>query len=660
MIIQTKPLSGVSAQTLINSSFSLNNANRYFKFAEEDSYLRMYGRHTDHLSSNAPAQGKDNHDFYMRYDSMGLLRKVLKSSIDVDFQNLLNSYLVSQVAYTARRYQGHEFGNGRQGLREGLVINEADNYYDSGPVNVSFETFVDNFIGYYNTSENQYMLGTFANYEASDIDIHRPPFSFGAYKGADSKKSKGKAYQAIANCYARFNEFFDSLLPTTTTRQPHRSNDTKFKVRLLALSGTSNSTSYRTGGSTQAIQQYRPIRDKDGLYAIISVPRDRNLAEARHERGALGRDTTSWSFDPVYSNLFNAYADAPKLGDAFLELSSCVVIRLNDFFNKGAYRYASDYPSVLSQIGDSGGWGGGAFHSTTAQTRFYDYGGASIPDYQTFGPISHLIMPESVYSDAEKASSGSRYGCLPIDHFTSDGKQEFLNLESRDVPEGWPECHSRFTHPSAYTAKARAPHWSRPTSSNDEELQAQTDLAYVIPGSSLISESCRNFYCWVTNSEIRNYKEFASNFGDSWVKKAHEIMLDPRTAAVKAHHEGDYFFGSGSLHGEPVLDRSMLGLIHSKHNKQTKNKDLFCFYSPYSLNSEKLHLKNSQSLLESFKISRDASKRGKGFIYVDQDNIAHCPLSGEALKVRTYLRKSPVNSARPGYRETIPAGVLVS
>ena len=39
--------------------------------------------------------------------------------------------------------------------------------------------------------------------------------------------------------------------------------------------------------------------------------------------------------------------------------------------------------------------------------------------------------------------------------------------------------------------------------------------------------------------------------------------------------------------------------------------------------------------------STDESDRGNGKIYVDQSDIGHCPINGEALKVSTFLVVDP-------------------
>ena len=653
----------------------MNQVNRYFRFDDSDSYLRVYGRHTDNLHSPISRnEFKNDHSFYMRYDSISLLRHMLKSSVDVDLQNLLNSYLVSQVALTARQYTGHEVGS-RNGLRQGLVVNEADSYYDRGPIDMTFETFVEGFTSFYNNSDDPYTVGTFENFSMKNMAIHRPPFSFGSYKGADNPKAKKKAYRALVQYYSKFQELFESLVMSDQQNQSRRNHyddrqdSHHFKVHVVSLQGTMNTTAYRSGGSTQTLAQQNPIRDKDGLYAIIMLPRDRNLSEARKIRGCHYQ-TDGANYDPVYSHLFNAYADCPKLGDSFLKLSSCIVIKLNNFFCKSSYRYASDFHTATTSSG-VGDFQGGPFNRSNAPARHYgSTDTATLVDYQTFGPMSHMVMPESCYDDTHELHKKSKLGLLD-DCSNADAKQEFLSLEE-ETPFVMSGERSFFGGSSSYAyldgsrGGYRSPHWNSYHTRNEEQgfadgVKVQNNLAKIYSGHRDVSSTSRDFYCWMANSETRAYKPFGPDHDSDYVKALGAAVNNPQSPTEKAHEEGDYYFGSGSFQSEPISEADMFGTITALHKGgYAKHKDLLTFYTNNSLNSDKLFLKNSQTILCNFKITNDESKRGKGEVYVDQDNIAHCPLSGEALRVRTYLRNSNRNSPSPVYGEPCPSSVVIS
>ena len=652
MIKNSRPLSGVSATTLINSAFSLNHVNRYFRFDDTDTYLRIYSKHHDRRLNEGELPLSSQY-LSLRYDSVGLLKRVLKTSVDIDLQNILNSYLISTVAMTARRFSGHEMG-GRRGLRSGLVVDQyfANSHYDRGPLPVSFEDFTTSFINYYNNAEDVLLRGTMDLFSPKDIDIHTPDFSFGSYKGADNKKSITKAYSAIVRMRDKFNEFFNALAgtaPSESNRYHHtEGNPQSFKMRIFTISGTENSTSYRQGGSTQAINQEEPLRDKNGLYAIIRIPRPRNiqLGQEARNNGISNTGGSNHEYDPIYSNLFNAYADYPQLGDAFMALSSCIVVKLDSFLNKACYNYASDFPSLAVNSHEQD-------YNTLGRTEGYGYSSsASVPSYQTFGPLAHAILPESLDADIDETKDVGRYGLLS--DIPSHAQQEFMALSMNVDFNGTLPKRSYFEK-KAYTV--------HPITSDWERSRSGPSTRYYSPGSRAFNESAKQFYCWVVNGDARYSSDLTNRSNQEYMQYMREQLsgaMIEKSAASVAVENGHYIFGHGSGMQEPITERSIMGTVAYNVTDKKQYCDLFSFFSPHVLNQEKLYTKNPQALLSNFPITRNISKRGKGCIYVDQENIAYCPLSGEALKVKTYLRYQQTNTRGGQWGDMVPAGHLIS
>jgi hypothetical protein len=651
MIKNSRPLSGVSATTLINSAFNLNHVNRYFRFDDTDSYLRIYSKHHDRRLNEGELPLSSQY-LSLRYDSVSLLKRVLKTSVDVDLQNILNSYLISTVAMTARRFSGHEIGC-RRGLRSGLIVDQhfANSHYDRGPLPVSFEDFTTSFINYYNNAEDAFLRGTMALFSPKDIAIHTPDFSFGSYKGSDNKKSITKAYSAIVRMRDRFNEFFNALAGTVSSggnRYHHaEGNPQSFKMRIFTLSGTENSTSYRQGGSTQAINQEDPLRDKNGLYAIIRIPRPRNIQQGQEARSNNDLSHEQQEYDPVYSNLFNAYADCPQLGDAFIALSSCIIVKLDSFLNKACYSYASDFPSLTVNSHEQD-------YNTLGRTEGYGHSSRDpeLPSYQTFGPLAHTILPESLSADVDETKDVGRYGLLS--DVPPYAQQEFMDLSVNVDFNGNLPKRSYFEK-RTYTGHPIVSHWERSRSGPITRHYA--------PGSRAFNESAKQFYCWVVNGDARYSSDLTTRGNQEYVQYMREQlsgeMLEKSAASIAAEN-GHYLFGHGSGMQEPITERSIMGTVAYNVTDKKKYHDFFSFFSPHVLNQEKLYTKNHQALLGNFPITRNIDKRGKGCIYVDQENIAYCPLSGEALKVKTYLRHQNSNTRGGQWGDMVPAGHLIS
>ena len=83
-------------------------------------------------------------------------------------------------------------------------------------------------------------------------------------------------------------------------------------------------------------------------------------------------------------------------------------------------------------------------------------------------------------------------------------------------------------------------------------------------------------------------------------------------------------------------------------NKSTLHSWMWTNFS--SINLEKHSAKNVYPSFMDYPSTTNEDERGKGKIYVDHDDVGHCPITGHPLVVTTFLVGNHPDQITGGYR----------
>lgn len=249
----------------------------------------------------------------------------------------------------------------------------------------------------------------------------------------------------------------------------------------------------------------------------------------------------------------------------------------------------------------------------------------------TVGPVIHVIHPISFKNFI---LNGNLFGTDREQLFNKDSpvnKQEWFDLKV-DCPDSHPSSPAR-----NYFTK---------------ELSVYTP--YLEPRNSVIRDntSVRNFN--TCNKTIKSHnnashlQQFLSTspgftnalvdvplYGWTCINNTCDNLPD----LVKPAADSNWTSAARPIPG-PVDTKEINGMLASTRTCNDINKERrvkWAWTNCKNLNPETKHTSNIKECFMDYEVTYDPTELGKGKVYVDHDNIAHCPLSGDALICSTFI-----------------------
>ena len=619
--ILNKSLYSEASKALINNNFKLNQLRRYFPFTEEDTYLRVYSQYDTNFRPTSTEDVKDRltnknskrvkHYFSLRYDTASYIHNFFDSTINHELHSLLTSYLLSSYVGASvidSRYapQGTGWNSQIEFLRLPDTKRNSDNYY-SREYNFDLEALMNNFMEHYNQSTT--LPGSIESVFIPVPELHVPYFSHGMYRGSSNHKSYTKALNIAASAEATFRQFISHIQTGGLGRRSggvgtDLNND--LQIKLIRLRGSSNSFRRNASGTTSEIPLSNPVQEMDGLYAVVKFPE--------------GSDNNRW---------YNSYVGSDEVSPIFSMLSRFVFIDLSKAqafnTNSGYYYYGRtndngpntySYANSMSDAFSANRYNSEDIDSTEvlSPTHHEDNRGSNSNENISyfFKPTIVSILPDRVYADQQEIKKRrSKSGLLTNNpHLHHATRQEFLDLTHKAPQETAIYCDRDFFNGTGLDERDQDRRYQ--TLSNQRDL-----LRHVRPR-----------YGWYDVLLRQSDTEEIHDF-----KQADSLSLDPIEAA---RTRGYYWYGFGSTMQQPIHTNHLMGSIMIKCNAQ--NASMFMLHNKGTLDSTKYHTTSNVTALNNTPITRDEKLRGKGHIYVDHDNVAYCPISGDALRVSAFTK----------------------
>ena len=391
----------------------------------------------------------------------------------------------------------------------------------------------------------------------------------------------------MGSVYSRFDEFSETMAEPMATDQDRQSHAAmheaagKFNICVFSIEGNENSTSYASGGMSQAIPVSMPMRNKNGLYAILSFPEEMGSGDTKIESPA-----------------FNAYSGNTKMATLFRHLSKSLVIRLGNSINPCCSDYASMFSEIIS-------WAGASFrrHQSGLDYVSNNPNGteSSISSYNTIGPLVHMIVPDSSYKRILECVKTRRVDGLSSSYENDAScKQEWMRL---------------------FVNKVNIFHENQILDSHRGYQQRQTGHYSVRLAGNWSDVTGPVLYGW---SEIH---------------LRHDLLELSSLNTILPFNGGEPWFTYGSHIPREVPAGHMAGSLYINPRSPGFN-----FFSQGPVNTQKLSCSEERTALCDFEFTRDETERGRGKIFVDCDNVAYCPLGGEPLRVVTFLKTKGQNT----------------
>lgn len=629
--IHNKNLITTDSSKYINSLFNLSEIRKRSNFKDSDRYLRIYKPHAsktwDDFSAEQYQKGKSPNNWcpFFRFDSTKLIKSIF-GTVDLDLQNMFNSYNVANTGHYGVRVYENSFGK--------IVSHRDDHCYNSNRA-TTFRQFIRDFTrdAFANTPHIEVLIPEINNCKIDFFNI----VSSGSTRAS-------KHLSDLLSLLRINNKKLADLFRTSDINQPQKDLPAAL---FFELNGTEPRYAYSAAGSRAAsIPHQDPLRSKDGIYMALNLGSNQDDFQARDfihpttelaDTGIFGQLDYMRQQDVKYTNVLilrmpRGLISAPRGGYRNECRGGC-----DDFDTSCSYTPDLE-THVKRQFQVSG----------RTYTRQHNSNNSRAPTFSV-APLVHIVYPENMTGDFSLPGDTDVQPChwsgapsnkqewmfdLDYDAMQVDNSHEAAKFRSTPFfnTDGWGSKvidYLEAKDPIINSAQTvNAPPRTVKHQSNVSDKVENNAASHFHGGSMPASTPCGSF------DDMHHKPLFA------WITH-NTIYEDGKHSAIEDAGETPWL-SVGSPITRPVPNESLVGSLVGKRpshcspqSQSTPAWEFLC--SSTGLNPELMYTKNIKKSLLDYEVTTDEAERGKGKIYIDHDDIAYCPISGSALVCDTFL-----------------------
>jgi len=618
-----------SVTKYINKIFNLTELRKIAPNSNSENYVKILRqRHAtpwDKIAQseeyNVDVKHRDWSPLF-RFDATKVVSSIF-GSVDSDMQNLYNSFTLARNSLYGVTVNTNNFNNITTERR-------STNSYNTPTFASYFRLFLDRLTADFNCET--YLFGS------NELDW--AVSSLASCNPVISRKSKNSDNRA-KDLLGWLDKTFCELFTNSTTQRPENRSRPGYRNLLppaalaFKITGTEPHYTYGLNGSRNNTVPYNSsMRQKDGYYFAIDIG---NFDAGYHSDPD---DMPEYICDLINTGLFG-----------HVEMSNCTHLKhMNVIILKTTAKFTP------SQNGTGSASFGGPYspacldNETTNPTALPSLLACKSPtagigdtisvnqDSVTIGPLVHVIHPVSFKNFV---MVGDSFGTNEDQLFNIDSpvnKQEWLDLKIDGITNISTNLDVQDRNYFTSTIRPYTPYLEPKDSAlrkhtdktiADFKINKNTDrkdgrihtdnrqhTASTTPGftEALIDTPLYGWTC--TNVNCENLPDSVQPAGAlNWISAARPIP-------------------------GPVALNEVNGMLTSVRTCNDINKERrvkWAWTNAKGLNPETKHTLNIKECFMDYEITYNQSDLGKGKVYVDQDNIAHCPLSGDALMCSTFI-----------------------
>ena len=645
--IHKKSIISTAVTKYLNSLFKLSEFRKTTDTKSNDQYLKIFGQQENITQS----ENQDLRDIrrpfqwqpVFHFDSLNLINKLF-GNLDLDMQNTMNSFVsASTISYGVCVHENN-FGN---------VTAYRESRPRSGQNSPgTFVDFMNRYLGVFNASTGlrATVLSPADVYYGLGSIFSAKPFNAKKFKNAEKLKASHHYYDTAL--LAIQDSISKLITRSAEGSQPYGREKQPPCALFFSVLHAESTNTYNMHGRRDNIPESErwmsTLREKEGVYMAIHI----------------GQNGASYSTDlqevhPDIKDLIDTgvFGATESITSTQFSYPNILITKLSPFIFKylplAQESYRRDLTNNPQQQSYDGMtnilWTGDSPsvelpHIFTPVVKKEDIG-TNFENYQNgtqisceqrqsrystdasidIGPLIHIIHPESF----KKLSTHQR----PLEDnedFKLQGlgnpinKQEWLNLKldtcdwsfNGVLPSYKPTLESndpklrKLTQPLDYR-----PYWF---DERDREF-SYNPRNELHPGANF-SDVCR--FGWILhNTPTCNRMDLVAVGRQSWVSVGRPVP--------------------GPIRPKEVSGMVTVGRSSKNPVRDTVIKWAWTNFGP--LNTEKYCTSNIRNCFMDYAISSNPEDRGNGKVFVGHDDVAYCPISGEALMV-TSLLISPMNS----------------
>lgn len=588
-----------------------------------------------------------------RFDSTRIISKLF-GNLDLDLQNLINSYSSAiSLAYGVQIYQ-NSFNN----VTSGRVCRPNRNDQE---IPNTFHDYMLSFFTQLRDSESM-LQGEVIHPNRVDWDILQ--MGSGPKAKTSSKKFHPNSYYSLLTLV----EKTISSLCSNASLQDYgssRPNDRKWaegksllwpSAVFFTLSDVSQAStrSYSMSGQRNpGMSLSSCLRNKEGLYLALNI----GHSSDRYSYGAELAEQDPSIKDLIDTGVFGATDSASRTSFPYANILICRVTNtirqhMLDDDGRNTYGGRSDVPTQDSISCD---FKGGDAITATMDLKAKDL-------------TQQITVPAIMQSDSSTRRNDLDLTIGPVVHIAHpESFKDFVVCERPFEPKESGKFPRRKS-PTNYQE------WLRLSIENNQlfDLNAFTDMPTIEPNSSKLRKLTSGSRPSLVQPKNSNKVTRTCSFPDyaldrlvdnplfGWV--CYNRPLENAQAVSQAYDPSSRpttWTSFGRPIPGPVPRTDLIGMLtttritsKSQRGLAKANMQHWAWTNFSSINPELYNTKNIKPSLMDYATSTDVEDRGNGKIYVDHDDVGHCPITGEALMVSTFLVGCSPDAITTSYRSS--------
>jgi hypothetical protein len=652
--IHKKSIISTAVTKYLNSLFKLSEFRKTTDTKSNDQYLKIFGQPENITQS----ENQDLRDIrrpfqwqpMFHFDSLNLINKLF-GNLDLDMQNTMNSFVsASTISYGVCVHENN-FGN-------------VTAYRESRPRQDrtspgTFVDFMNRYLATFNLSTGlrASVLPPADVYYGLGSIFSAKPFNAKKFKNAEKLKESQSYYnkallalqESISKLATRAAENYQTY---GRERQPPCA---LFFSVLHAESNNSYNMYGRRDNIPESERWMSTLRDKSGIYMAIHI----------------GQNSVSYGTDlqPVHPDIKDlidtgVFGPTESITSTQFAFPNILITKLSPFIFKYLPLEQDTHRRDLSNNPQQQSYDGTANTLWTGDSL-------SVELPQIFTPV---VQKEDIGTDSARYKNGTQINCEqrqsryssdasinigPLIHIIHPESFKRLVTYQRPLEDDEDMMIQGLDNPinkqEWLNLKFDSHDWSfngvlhsyKPTlESNDPKLRKLTQPLDYRPYWFDANSRDREF-----SHNPRNELHPGANFSDvckfGWI--LHNTPTCNRMDLVTTGRQSWVSLGRpvpGPIHPKDVSGMVTVGRSSKNPVRDTVIKWAWTNFGP--LNTEKYCTSNIRDCFMDYAVSSNSKDRGKGKVFVGHDDVAYCPISGEALVV-TSLLVSPMSSVQDYY-----------
>ena len=623
--LNRKTIISNSVSKYINKIFNLSDIRKAAPSINSENYVKILRQH--HSTPWDKVAQSEEYDMTAKYrDWSPLFRfdatKVINSlfgSADSDMQNLYNSFTHARNSLNGILVHTNNFNN--------ITTERRASHDNSTPSFTSyFELFLQRLRADFSCT-TELLDHCELDWAIASLESCNP------IRKSKKSNSDNVVKNNLKNMNTTLSKLFSNARDSSNRHQvPWRDGQRDLlppSALMFKITETEPRYTYGLNGSRNNTIPYNStMRQKDGYYFAIDV------GNYDPTWNATKKDIPEYIQDLINTGIFG-HVETQNLTQAkhmnVIILKTTAKFTVTNSVSNGSHSGHGGVYSPIRLENDTSDEK--ALTSLMACKSPLDTGSSNTTTHQsvTVGPLIHVIHPVSFKNFIMTSDA---FGSTDKKLFNLDSpvnKQEWFNLKE-DCPDSHPSTESRNYFSSelcAYTPYLEPK--NNVIRDNTSVLNFHTNTGSADHHKAPLH--LKQFYS--TSPAFTNALIDAPLYG--WT--CTNVNCENLPNLVKPANGFNWTSAARPIPG-PVDSSEVNGMLTSDRTCNDVNKERrvkWTWTNAKNLNPETKHTLNIKECFMDYAVTYDPTDLGNGKVYVDQDNIAHCPLSGDALMCSTFI-----------------------